>query len=76
MLEKIEVGGDVIELPKSGGGVFDNLFGSSSASDQNNMAIFDSGTTLAFLPPELQEQIVKKVSVLFSLRFKLQVDLV
>lgn len=74
MLEKIEVGGDVIELPKSGGGVFDNLFGSSS--DQNNMAIFDSGTTLAFLPPELQEQIVKKVSVLFSLRFKLQVDLV
>lgn len=61
VLEKIEVGGDVIELPKSGGGVFDNLFGSSSASDQNNMAIFDSGTTLAFLPPELQEQIVKKI---------------
>ncbi|KAM5561912.1 aspartic proteinase 36-like [Rosa sericea] len=59
VLEKMEVGSDVIKLPTSGGGVFDKIFGSST-SDQT-MAIFDSGTTLTYLPPELQEQIVKKI---------------
>lgn len=55
VLESLEVGGDVIELPTS---ALDKIFGSSG--DQN-MAIFDSGTTLAYLPPEMQEPLVKKV---------------
>lgn len=55
VLESLEVGGDVIALPTS---ALDKIFGSSG--DQN-MAIFDSGTTLAYLPPEMQEPLVKKV---------------
>lgn len=54
VLESLEVGGDVIDLPTS---ALDKIFGSG---DQN-MAIFDSGTTLAYLPPEMQEPLVKKV---------------
>ncbi|XP_062014344.1 aspartic proteinase 36-like [Rosa rugosa] len=58
VVEKIEVGSDAIELPISGGGVLDETSGSSS--DQI-IAIFDSGTTLAYLPPKLHEPIVKKI---------------
>ncbi|KAK9919233.1 hypothetical protein M0R45_027842 [Rubus argutus] len=54
VLESLEVGGDVIDLPTS---ALDKIFGSG---DQN-MAIFDSGTTLAYLPPEMQEPLVKKI---------------
>lgn len=55
VLESLEVGGDVIDLPTS---ALDKIFGSS---EDQNMAIFDSGTTLAYLPPEMQEPLVKKV---------------
>ncbi|KAM5585696.1 hypothetical protein ABKV19_004882 [Rosa sericea] len=58
VVEKIEVGSDVIELPTSDGGVLDETSGSSS--DQI-IAVFDSGTTLAYLPPKLHEPIVKKI---------------
>ncbi|XP_050384265.1 aspartic proteinase 36 [Argentina anserina] len=56
VLEKIEVGSDDIKLP--GGGVLDSLFSSSS---NQVTAIFDSGTTLAYVPEEVQEQIVQKI---------------
>ncbi|XP_050383403.1 aspartic proteinase 36-like [Argentina anserina] len=57
VLEKIEVGSDVVKLPTSGGGGGDVSDGSS----YQNEAIFDSGTTLTLFPPELQEQIVDKI---------------
>ncbi|KAM5585698.1 aspartic proteinase 36 [Rosa sericea] len=58
VVEKIEVGSDAIELPTSGGGDLDETSGSSS--DQI-IAIFDTGTQLAYLPPKLYEPIVKKI---------------
>ncbi|XP_062012463.1 aspartic proteinase 36-like isoform X1 [Rosa rugosa] len=58
VVEKIEVGSDAIELPTSGGGDLDETSGSSP--DQI-IAFFDSGTTLAHLPPKLHEPIVKKI---------------
>ncbi|KAL6132413.1 hypothetical protein ACLB2K_064656 [Fragaria x ananassa] len=55
VLEKIEVGSDVMQLPTTGGDVSD-----VNSSGQNT-AIFDSGTTLTLLPPELQQQIEEKI---------------
>ena len=55
-LKEIQVGDDVLQLPK-------DFFGVGT----NQGTIIDSGTTLAYLPDLAYKQLIKKVYVIFSM---------
>lgn len=52
-MKSIEVGGDVVDLPTDLFGLFED----------RNGAVIDSGTTLAYLAPEVYEPFMKKVVI-------------
>lgn len=56
-LKDLEVGGDSIQLPT-------DIFDLSSGRE----AIIDSGTTLAYLPATVYDQILEKVRVILTVK--------